>query len=158
MALSITDSQNTKVYLAAEGTAVGTVTEIETAISGGKQIGCLNSLGEISSTRNVQEYACLSSNETAKALGSLTLGNLPIELLFDSQDAAGQADLRDAYANNTRRVMIIELNDNAGTSPTYITFDAGISGETTSIQKDNAVLYTATVEIASTPVFTMATV
>lgn len=150
MALSITDSQGTKVFL---GTAAGTYADANAAIAAGtNQIGCLQSLGEISSSRSVQEYSCLSSDETTKSLGSLSLGNLSIELLFDAADVAGQDDLRTAYAAGTRRDVIIQLTDGAaGETGTVIYFTAVVSTEAISIQKDNAVMYTVTLEIASLP-------
>ncbi len=157
MALPITDSQNSKVYIVAEGTAVTDPTEITTAISGGDQIGCLQSLGSISTTRSVQEYSCLSSDETAKSFGSLSLGNIAMELLFDALDSAGQLALRTMYSTNARMTFIVELNDNAGVSPTYITFDGGISSEDIAVAKDSAVMYNVTIEIASAPVVVLAT-
>ena len=156
MALNVTDSQGTKVYIVAEGVAVGTATEIGTAITGGDQIGCIQTLGEINSSRSVQEYTCMSSDESAKSSGSKTLGNVNIELLFDATDSAGQSALKTMYATNTRKQFIIELNDNGGTNPTYIIYTGFVSSETISAQKDNAVMYNVTVEIASAPAITLA--
>ena len=128
MGITTVDSQGTKVYLAPEGTDVADAAKIATAITGGKQIGCIQSLGEVSTSREVTEYACLSSNEIAKSLGSVKAGSLDISLLFDAADAAGQKDLRDMYEANERRVFIIALSDSGTTSPTYITFDGAVSG------------------------------
>ena len=158
MAISITNSQGSKLYVGAtDSVAVTTPAEIATAITAGKQVGCLQDLGAIGSTRSVQEYACLSTDDTAKSSGSLSLGNVTVSMLFNSADTAGQAELRAMYASNATRTMIVELNDNAGTSPTYITFEGFVSGQEVSIQKDNAVMITSTVEIASNPDITDAT-
>ena len=155
MAIDITNSQGTKVYLIAEGTDVSTAQKVATALATAKQVGCVQDIGELTSTRNVQEYSCLSSDETAKSLGSLKLGNLKIGMLFDSKDTAGQSEFRTMYNTNTKRICILELNDQVTPStgnPTYFTFEAGVSSIGTSITKDNAVLCNATVEIASVPV------
>ena len=72
-------------------------------------------------------------------------------MLFNALDAAGQAELRAMYASNATRTIIVELNDNAGTSPTYITFEGFVSGQEIAVAKDNAVMINSTVEIASNP-------
>ena len=150
-----TDSQGTKVYIAPLGTDVSDADAVATAIGSAQAIGCLQDIGEIGSTRNVTEYSCLSSDATTKALGSITLPNLPFSLLFDAMDTTGQNELRNMYDTNSRRVFIVVLNDLplTGTvkNATSITFDGGLSGETTPIAKDTAVLYNTTVEIMSTP-------
>ena len=159
MALTLTESQNTKVYLVATSVATSTAAEIKTAITGGKQIGCLQNLGDITTSRNVQEYKCLSSDETAKSLGSISLPNISLELLFDADDATGQKDIRDAYADNSRRKMIIALNDqitDVSGNPTYIVFEAGFSSDGVAVALDQAVLYKTTCEICSRPVMIVA--
>lgn len=155
MAITVVESQNTKVYLVATTVATSTVAEIETAITTAKQIGCLQSLGDIVTSRNVQEYKCLTSDESAKSLGSISLPSLDIELLFNALDTAGQAELRTMYSANTRRKMIIQLNDEPTgtvTNPTYIVFEVGLSSEGEAIAIDNAVMYKATIEICSKPI------
>lgn len=152
MAINIVNSQGTKAYLVAEGTTLATVANVETAIASADAILCIQTFGDITSSRSVQEYKCLSSDETAKSLGSISLGNISLELLFNAKDSAGQAELRSMYADNSKREMIIELNDEGTTNPSYIVFTVGISNEAVSIVKDAAVLYKNTVEICSLPV------
>ena len=156
MAINVTDSQGTKAYLVATGTSVVDATAIATAITGGKQIGCIQDLGEIASSRSVQEYTCLSSDEVTKSLGSITLPSLDMNLLFDAGDTTGQAEIRTMYNNNERRTIIIEIADDAGTNPTYITFEVAVSKFGNSIQKDNAVMQVCTFEICSKPAFVYA--
>ena len=152
--MKITDSQGTKVYLVPTSASLTDAASVATAISTGKQIGCLQDLGEITSSRNVQEYSCLSSDEIQKSLGSISLPNLSISLLFDSTDTAGQKELRSMFKNNERRTMIVVLNDEVTPvtgNPTYIYFEAGLSSAGVAIQKDNAVMYNVTIEICSNP-------
>lgn len=151
MAISVVNSQGTKAYLVAEGTTLATVANVETAISSADAILCIQSFGDVSTSRSVQEYKCLSSDETTKSFGSLSLGNISLELLFNAKDTAGQAELRSMYTDNTKREMIIELNDEGTTNPSYIVFTVGISNEAVSIAKDAAVIYKNTVEICSLP-------
>ena len=156
MALNITNTQGTLVYIAPQGTDLSDAAKIATAITAGKQIGCIQSLGSIDTSREVQEYACLSSNEIAKSLGSVKAGNLEISLLFDAKDAEGQLELRTMYGDNTRREFIIQLVDDGTVSPTYITFEGAVSAMATPIEKDSAVLQNFTVEMTSLPVITLA--
>lgn len=159
MALQVTESQNTKVYLIPAGTALTDAASIETAITSGKQIGCLQDLGSIAVSRNVQEYSCLSSDETAKSLGAISLPNITMQLLFDADDVTGQAELRSMWNDNSRRIMVVELPDQITPTtgnPTYIYFEAGLSSHGVTISKDNAVMVDVTVEICSNPKYVYA--
>lgn len=158
--LAVTDVQGTKIYLVATGTAVATAANCATAISGGKQIGCLQSIGDISITRAVQQYNCISSDKVSKSAGSVSLGNQEISTLFNAADTAGQQDLIAAWDDKERRILIIELNDQITPStgnPTYITYEVFPSGITIPLAKDAAVLYNATIEISSLPAIILAT-
>lgn len=158
--LKVTDVQGTKVYLAAAGIAVSTAGEVATAISSAKQIGCLQSIGDISMTRAVQEYTCISSDDSTKSIGSTSLGNQEISTLFNAADTAGQQDMIAAWDDKTRRTIIIELNDQitpTSGNPTYITYQVFPSGVTIPMAKDAAVLYNAVLEISSAPSMILAT-
>ena len=157
MALPITNTQLTKVYIAAAGTDVSTPALIATAISTADIVASILTLGEIGSSRNVTEFSVLDVDDATKSMGSITLGNIPLSLLFDSTDVAGQAELRTMYTANTPRVFIVKLTDDLAVSPTYVTFDGALSSETLPIEKDSAVMYDTTVEFTSKPVITLAT-
>ena len=166
--LSVVESQGTKAYLVPLGTDLGfdaatntnDAEKIKTAITSAKQINCLMDLGDISlGSRSVQEYTCMSSDNAFKSLGSVSLANVSPQLLFKPDDAVGQGDLRDMWNNNTRRIMIIVLNDQITPTtgnPTYITFEAAISSPTMGIAKDNAVMYNPTIEICTKPALILA--
>ena len=153
--LSVVESQGTQAYLVATGTAVTTAAEIKTALAAAKQINCLLDLGDISlGSRSVQEYTCMSSDNAFKSLGSVSLANVTPQLLYKPDDVAGQADIRDMWTNNTRRIMILVLNDQITPTtgnPTSITFEAAISQPTIGIAKDNAVMYSPVIEICTKP-------
>ena len=148
MALRVTDVQGVKVYLAPKGSDVSTIENVETAIASAKQVDCLQALGSIAATRATVDYSCMSSDEVAFSLGSVTYSDQSIEVLFDAQDTTGKKDLMDAWENKERRQLIIALNDkpneNTGSSPTYITYEIGISGQEITLEKDGAVRVTST--------------
>lgn len=160
MALNVTDVQGTKAHLVATSTDVSSASAIATAISGGKQIGCLQAIGDITMSRAMQEYTCISSDESSKSQGSITLGNQEISTLFNAADTAGQQDLIAMWDNKERRIFIIELDDEITPStgnPTYITYEVFVSNVSLPMAKDAAVLYNSTLEISSLPSMTIAT-
>lgn len=160
MSLAVTDVQGTKIYLAATTVATTTAVEIATAATGGKQIGCLQSIGDISMSRATQKYTCISSDESTKSQGSITLGNQEISTLFNAADVAGQQDLIAMWDGKERRKLIIELNDEITPTtgnPTYVVYEVFISSVSLPIAKDAAVMYNATLEISSMPQMTLAT-
>lgn len=160
MALAVTDVQGTKLHLVATSVATTDAAAIATAISGGKQIGCLQSIGDITMSRAVQEYTCISSDDSTKSQGSITLGNQEISTLFNAADTAGQQDLIAMWDGKERRKLIIELNDEITPTtgnPTYIVYEVFVSNVSLPIAKDAAVLYNATLEISSLPAMTLAT-
>jgi hypothetical protein len=154
MAITVLNSQGTKVYvLDVPATAWTDCTAAATAILAGKLVGCPQSLGDLSETRSVTEYKCLSSNESAKALGGISRGSLEIGLLLDPTDAAGQKALKDAFASNKTIVVGIELPNKPTTGTpkngTIFWFEASVSGVSTGIAMDAAISYTVTLEISS---------
>jgi hypothetical protein len=152
MAIVKLDSQGTKVWVVdVPTTPWSDCGAAVAAIKAGDEVGCPQSIGELSETRNVTEYKCLSSNESAKALGSISRGSLELGLLLNPDDTAGQAALRDAFASNTEKIVGIELPDmpSGGTNGTMYWFHAGVSGVSTGITMDEAISYTATLEISS---------
>ena len=158
--MTVVESQGTTAHLVATSVVTTTAAEVKAAVTGGKQILCLLDLGDIAlGSRSVQEYNCMSSDESFKSLGSISLANVSPSLLYSPADTAGQADLRDMWDNNTRRKMIIQLNDEITPTgnPTYIVFEAAISSPTMGIAKDNAVSFNPVVEICTKPIVIPAT-
>ena len=149
MAINILDSQGTKVYVVSPVATFADCTAAVTAIHAGKLVGCPQTLGELSETREVTEYKCLSSNESAKALGAISRGSFEIGLLLDPTDTEGQTTLKAAFAANTEVIIGIELSDTKGANGTILYFTASVSGVSTGIEQDAAVTYTVTLEISS---------
>lgn len=158
--IPVTNAQGTKVYFVETGTDVSTSAAIEAALATAKTVGCLQSDIDTTITRAVQEYKCLSSDDTTKSFGSISLPNFPINLLFDADNADGQKEIRDMFNDITKRIMIIELTDGdapystiASTEayPSTITFEVGVSGMGEAMAMDTAVMQNATVEMTSKP-------
>jgi len=149
MGIAITDVLGTKVYLAPKGTVVTTATQASDAATAGKQILCLQELGDVSESKSVTEYSCLEGGDATKSFGSKTLGNFQLDVLYDAADSAGQADMVTMWDNTERRQIIVEMSDGGGTSPSYVTFEIGLSTQTMSFQKDGAVMYKNTAEQTS---------
>ena len=156
MAINVLNSQGTKVYVV--DMPASAWTDCPSAISdikAGKVVGCPQSIGELSEERAVTEYKCLSSDESAKALGSIARGSLELGLLLDPNDAEGQGALRDAFNKNKNIIIAIELPDvdltggpNGGSGTIYW-FVAGVSSVSMGIEQDAAITYTVTLEISS---------
>ena len=155
MPLKLTDAQGTKAYLVATSVATTTAADIKTAISSGKQITCLLEIGDINmGTRGTTEYACIDQDSAYKSLGSISLASITPQLLFDATDTAGQQDLINMWDNNTRRKLILVLNDQITPTtgnPTFIQFEAAISSPSIGIAKNSAVQYSPTIEICTKP-------
>ena len=159
MAVKLTESQNTKCYLVATTVATSTAAAIKTAITGGKEILFMPELSDFGSSKNVTSYSFINTDEIAKSIGSLTLPNFACDLMYDAADIAGQQTLRDMYAANSRRKMIVALNDQITPTtgnPTYIVFEVAISALNTSITRDNAVMAKSTIELCSVPLIIIA--
>ena len=160
MAIPVTESQGTKVYFVETGVDVSTSANIETALTNAKVVGCLQSDIDTTITRAVQEYKCLSSDESTKSLGPISLPNFPMNLLFDADNTGGQAEIRDMFKNRTRRTIIIELTDGDASYstiatgeayPTTITFEIAVSGMGEVMAMDTAVMQNSTIEMSSYP-------
>ena len=128
------DVQGTKVYIVSPvpDTDYADCTAASTAILAGKEALCPQSLGELTRTREITEYGCISSNESVKATGKMSYGDFSMELLFDPTDAAGQKELFDAMENNTPIILGVVAPDSdgkAGSVGSFIWTKAMISGD-----------------------------
>ncbi len=144
MAISFINSQGMTLMVADTVLTTPIYTDFATADA----VGCPQSLGSIEQTRAVTEYKCMSSNDSAKALGAIERGNMEVGLLFDPTDTAGQDALKTAFAANTDFLFGIELPDGT-TNGTTFAFIGSVSAVSIGIEQDAAVTYNVTIEIAS---------
>ena len=157
---TITDSQLTKVYLVDLGTTVTTAADCVTAIAGGTEFKCFQNFGDVGVTYNVQEYKCIDQNEVKKSRGSVTLGNIPVEFLFDAADVDGQSELRTLADSGDHKICIVVYNDQITPTtgnPTYRTFETFVSSDMETIAIDAAIVAKFTMELASNPARIVAT-
>ena len=155
MAVKITESQGTKCHLVATTVTTETAAAVKTAVTGGKEILFMPELSDFGSSKNVTSYSFINTDEIAKSIGSLTLPNFACDLIYDATDTAGQADIKAMYADNSRRNMIVALNDQITPTtgnPTYIVFEVAVSSLNIGVAKDNAVMSKTTIELCSVPV------
>jgi hypothetical protein len=150
MAIKVLNSQGTKVYVIPSTADMSTCPKVKTAIGAGKLIGCPQSLGDLARSRAVQEYACISSNDSMKSTGKITYGDFSIELLFDPTDTVGQKKLFDAMEANKPIILAMEspnADTSAGTtgaSGDIVWTEALVSGDTISFPVDGLVGYNVT--------------
>lgn len=163
MAISYMNSQGTQLFIldTTQAAAItGTPATDSPLITEGTGtnsylVGCPQSIGSIEETRTVTEYKCMSSNDSAKALGAISRGNIELGLLFDPEDVLGQNELKDAFTNNTLIGVGIELPDadisvgETGAIGTIFYFEGSVSAVSVGIEQDAAITYTVTVEISS---------
>ena len=135
------DSTGLNCYLVASGTTVITKANCVTAIAGGKRIGKMTTMGEIGGTRSVTETKYLSQDDSEKSMGSLSYGNLAVDVTFDPADVLGQADLRTMFGDKSARTMII-----AETDGNYTTLPVKCSSAKKAYANDQFVMFKAVVE------------
>lgn len=141
-------TEGTKVYVADYGTTVTAYTDVETAITGADQIGCIQELGAITSSRPVNRSKCISDGKVSVSVGGKEMADFTISLKFDATDTAGMAALKSVYDINNAVVLIYSFNDDPGgteSHPTYITMDAKVSSISYDFPKDNDVFYNVTI-------------
>lgn len=156
---NIINSQGTRIFVLDKPTSDPLFADCDaaaTAILAGKQVLCPQSLGNLEQTRSVQEYKCLSSNDSKKITGAISRGSLDIGMLFDPADTAGQQHLIDAFEKNEPFIVGIEYPDvdvslgtNGNPHGTIRWFEAVLSREAEIVEMDAAILYEVTAEVSS---------
>jgi hypothetical protein len=143
MSIDVTNSQGVKLYLATPpSTPWATCGEAITGLKAGNTITCPQSVGELGESREVNEYKCLSSDESAKSLGAVGRASFDVDVLLDPEDRSGQMALRSNFRDNKPLVMGIEYEG------TFIYFNIGVSGMGTAIEQDAAISTKFTIEIS----------
>ncbi len=149
-----TNVQGTHVWLCDPAPAItpwADCTAAVGAITSGFEALCTQAIGDLTRERAVNEYSCIDSNESQKSTGSISYGDVTIELLFDNEDLAGQAYLLNAFDTNIPFVIGLEhsdVDDTAGTgngTGTIIWSEAKASSDAISYEKDGLISYSVTV-------------
>ena len=143
MPISVLNSKGSEIYIIPR-TNFSNCTSATSTILAGVMVNCPQSLGELTETRDMQEYKCMSDNNTYKSLGSISRGSFDIDMILDVAGVSGQQVIRQAFRDNTPLTIGIKLPDD-----TLYYFDASISGVSSGFEVDEAIGYTTTIEISS---------
>jgi predicted homoserine dehydrogenase-like protein len=131
---------------------VGTIVK-----ANGKEVGALQSLGNISQKRNVQEYDAINVESVLIAVGSVKTDALQLGVIYDPADSAGAKELETAFNNATAIPFSIELSDKGSNNGTTFSWDeAVVSDFSLEPQKDGFVLATFSVYLNGKPTVTAA--
>ncbi len=147
-----TNVQGTKVYVLSPVPTVPFVdcTAASAAIMAGDEAMCPQSLGELTRTRAITEYSCISSNESVKSAGKVSYGDFTMELLYDAEDVAGQKALLDAFEANTPVILGLVADDadisagSTGAVGSLVWTEALISGDGISYPVDGLMGFSIT--------------
>lgn len=136
------DATGLDCYLVTTVTVATTKAECTTAIGAGKRIGQIKTLGDIGGTRAITEHKFLSADDTLKSVGSVSYGNISLDMPFNASDTTGQDALRDMFDGKTRMKLIIKETDgNFTVIPSVICSDAKKS-----YTVDDLVMFKAVIE------------
>jgi len=144
------DVQGTKTWIVSPLPAdseLADCTKAVAAIHGGKEALCPQTLGELTRSREVTERGCISSNDSVKAAGKMSYGDIAIELLFDPTDAAGQKALLDAFEANTPVLIAFEAPNKpatTGKNGTIVYTKAMITGDGIAFPANDVIGYNVT--------------
>lgn len=145
--MATSDATGIELYLVATNTVLATKANCTTAIASGKKIAKVKSLGSIGGTRTVTETKYLSNDDSEKALGTISYGNITINTPFDVADATGQAELRTMFADKSARILLIKNTDG---NFTYLTVKCSAAPKEYPL--DDMVMFNATLEQSGTQV------
>lgn len=87
-----------------------------------KLVGCLDSIGAITMSRDKTEKKCLTSGEIRTILDTIKTGDLDLGVTYDPTDVAGAGELNAAFDSGEEGVFAIELPDAAGANGTTFTW------------------------------------
>lgn len=105
------DVTGLNIYLVGATVVTTLKSDCATAILTGKRLIKTKTMGDIGGTRTVAEHKYISVDDTEKVLGSVSYGNLAIEMPFNALDTAGQAEMKTIFGNKSDRKAIIAETD-----------------------------------------------
>ncbi len=150
--MKFTNVQGTKVFiLPVPTTPFADCAAASLAILAGDEALCPQSLGELTRTRAITEYSCISNNSSVKAAGKISYGDFSMELLYDQADAAGQKVLFDAFEANTPVIIGLVADDAdvsvgpTGAAGSLVWTEATVSGDGIAFPNDGLMQYNITI-------------
>ena len=91
-----------------------------------KLVGCLDSIGTITMSRDKSEKKCLTSGDIRTILDSIKTGDLDLGVTYDPTDVTGADELSSVFDTGEECVFAIELSDTAGTNGTTFTWNKAV--------------------------------
>jgi len=91
-----------------------------------KLVGCIDTLGAISMSRDKTEKKCITSGEIRTILDSIKTGDLDIGVIYDPTDVAGADELSTVFDTGAECIFAIELSDTAGLNGTTFTWATAV--------------------------------
>ena len=144
----------TKIWvLAAPATDFADCAAAGTALLGGKEVQCTQSIADIVRTREVKESTCINKDLVKVSLGTMKYEPIEVGMFFDAADVEGQKLLKDAMVSGDKLSIGIELSDrdtsvgSTGVQGTLFWFNVYVSGDAVSFTKDELVGYTVTLNV-----------
>ncbi len=140
--MKVIDSVGTKIYIVYPFDQ--TWFDCNDAIAGflnEPMLECPQSIGDLIETRAVTEYKCMDSNISGKSLGSVQRSNTDIQVLFDP-DSTEQLKFSNSFKDVVEIAVGIMIPGD-----TLYWFKAIVSGISSAIPLDEAIMQTFTVEI-----------
>ena len=155
MSIPSYDGLDTKFYLVPTTTTVTAVSDIETAIATAKEIQNIVTFGDFDLGTYAVNTLSVFGGGMIKSLGAKTVSNIASQIVFDAANATGQAEISTMHGDKTRRILIVQLNDNptSGVSPhpSYLVVQIAVSALTIPIAMDSSYVYNATLELMEIP-------
>lgn len=149
------DGLDTKFYLVPDGTVVTAVSNIETALTTAKEIQNIISFGDFDLGTYAVNTLSVFGGGMVKSLGAKTVGNVAAQIVFDAVNATGQAEIGTMHGDKTRRILIVQLNDNPTSGetphPSYLVVQIAVSALAMPIAMDSSYVYNATLEFMEIP-------
>ena len=123
-----------------------------------KEVGCIQSVGNIKLDREVKEYVCLTSGEVELAIDNIKAGDIPITVKYDPADAAGAGEMQTSFFTDGVTIAFsVELSDTKGTNGTTLAWTgAAVTSWEMQPEDKGFVLAAFTVKLNGEPTITAA--
>jgi len=122
-----------------------------------KEVGCIQSVGDIDLNRDITEYECINNGDIELAVGNIKAGDIPIGVKYNPSDSAGAGELETAFKSGSAIPYSVELSDTAGTNGTTFMWDgAVITSWKITPEQNGFVIATFTVKLNGEPTITAA--
>ena len=125
-----------------------------------KDVGDLESLGDISKKRPIKEYKAINTGKIVQVLGVATVDPISLSVLYSPDNTEGPKELENAFDSGTPISFEIELSDikteGTGNGTTFTWSAVVVSEFSISQEEDGGVVAKFTVAVNGLPTVTAA--